>query len=87
MEITDVNDNLPKFELQLYKMNVIEDIGVGATIGKVTAADKDTGNNGLISYKMLQADIGKTIIQIDEIYVLSRFARRCSETEINFLLK
>ena len=58
MKITDLNDNSPVFERQSYSMAVSENATVGATVGSVKATDRDIGNNGLVIYKFIKADIG-----------------------------
>ena len=58
MDIKDLNDNSPVFERQSYTMAVTENTTVGATVGLVKATDQDIGNNGLVIYKFMQADIG-----------------------------
>ena len=63
MEITDLNDNLPAFDRQSYNMGISEDSSVGITLGAVNAIDRDTGNNGRVMYRFLQADIGKVYFQ------------------------
>lgn len=49
INITDVNDNTPVFNGP-YSLHVSEDKSVGYLVGQVTAADRDSGENGRITY-------------------------------------
>lgn len=59
VNISDVNDNSPVFGLQRYKFDASEDFPVGTALGSIKAVDKDTGDNALVKYTLLRADIGK----------------------------
>jgi len=49
--VTDVNDNLPKFELPDYQAhNIDEDLPLETSILKVKATDADSGSNAEIEY-------------------------------------
>ncbi|CAL2028181.1 unnamed protein product [Caenorhabditis brenneri] len=50
IRIDDVNDNVPTFTRPLYTAQVREDIPLNQTILKVTAIDKDSGENSRITY-------------------------------------
>ncbi|XP_061850629.1 cadherin-19 [Colius striatus] len=50
INLSDVNDNPPKFQQQLYYMTVSEDAPVGTTMGKVFAEDSDIGENAAMDY-------------------------------------
>ncbi|NXW84088.1 CAD19 protein, partial [Alopecoenas beccarii] len=52
INLSDVNDNPPKFQQRLYYMNVSEDAPVGATVGKVRAEDSDIGENAAMNYSI-----------------------------------
>ena len=52
VEVTDVNDNKPKFSLDTYQFFVSEDAAVSSTVGRVVAVDQDTGNNSKLSYSI-----------------------------------
>lgn len=49
--VLDTNDNFPVFESTEYIKSIPENLPVGSTIFKVTATDKDSGENGLIKYR------------------------------------
>uniref|UniRef100_A0AC34RJJ9 Cadherin domain-containing protein n=1 Tax=Panagrolaimus sp. JU765 TaxID=591449 RepID=A0AC34RJJ9_9BILA len=51
--VEDVNDNVPKFQSDLLKINVPVFFGKNTIIGKVTATDRDQGINGEVSYELL----------------------------------
>ncbi|ULU14127.1 hypothetical protein L3Y34_016562 [Caenorhabditis briggsae] len=52
IRIEDVNDNVPMFTRPLYTAQVREDIPLNQTILKVTAIDKDSGENARITYSL-----------------------------------
>ncbi|XP_009994286.1 PREDICTED: protocadherin-23 [Chaetura pelagica] len=53
--VLDINDNPPVFTQDLYQVSLPELISVNATILTVSAVDKDSQQNGMISYKMLSS--------------------------------
>lgn len=48
--VYDVNDNAPVFSPTDFFRNISESDAVGTSVVKVTATDKDSGNNGKFSY-------------------------------------
>ncbi|NWI72475.1 CAD19 protein, partial [Dryoscopus gambensis] len=50
INLSDVNDNPPKFQQRLYYMSVSEEAPVGTTVGKVFAEDSDIGDNAAMDY-------------------------------------
>ncbi|NWH63825.1 CAD19 protein, partial [Geococcyx californianus] len=52
INLSDVNDNPPKFQQRLYYMDVSEEAPVGTTVGKLFADDRDTGENAAVSYSI-----------------------------------
>ncbi|XP_066446731.1 protocadherin gamma-B1-like isoform X1 [Eleutherodactylus coqui] len=48
--ITDINDNVPVFTQDVYKVSVRENIPVNSTILQVSASDEDEGVNAQITY-------------------------------------
>ncbi|XP_040405743.1 cadherin-19 isoform X4 [Cygnus olor] len=50
INLSDMNDNPPKFEERLYYLNVSEDAPVGTTVGKIMAEDSDIGENAAMNY-------------------------------------
>ncbi|XP_045854822.1 protocadherin beta-8-like [Meles meles] len=55
IEVVDINDNAPEFELPLYRVQIPEDSPIGFLIVTVSATDVDTGVNGEIFYSLFQA--------------------------------
>ncbi|NXD29684.1 CAD19 protein, partial [Spelaeornis formosus] len=55
INLSDINDNPPKFQQRLYYMSVSEEAPVGTTIGKVFAEDSDIGDNAAMDY-FVEAD-------------------------------
>lgn len=52
VNITDVNDNEPYFSTNLYSANVPENRAAGHFVTRVSAKDKDIGDNADISYSL-----------------------------------
>ncbi|KFP95108.1 Cadherin-19, partial [Haliaeetus albicilla] len=50
INLSDINDNPPKFQQRLYYMSVSEEAPVGTTVGKVFAEDSDIGENAAMNY-------------------------------------
>ncbi|NWW77078.1 CAD19 protein, partial [Climacteris rufus] len=50
INLSDINDNPPKFQQRLYYMSVSEEAPVGTTVGKVFAEDSDIGSNAAMDY-------------------------------------
>ncbi|POI31109.1 hypothetical protein CIB84_005140, partial [Bambusicola thoracicus] len=50
INLSDVNDNPPKFQQRLYYLNVSEEAPVGTTVGRLLAEDSDIGENAAMNY-------------------------------------
>ncbi|XP_070197374.1 protocadherin gamma-B5-like [Littorina saxatilis] len=60
VQVTDVNDNVPKFTKDAFNMTVMETAPVGTVFGHLTASDGDAGDNGDLSYRfslLTQSDV------------------------------
>ncbi|CAH2226238.1 protocadherin-16 [Pelobates cultripes] len=56
LTIEDVNDNSPEFTHSLYKVTVMEHTPSWTPLITITATDKDSGDNGRVTYRVLSAD-------------------------------
>ncbi|XP_028665470.1 cadherin-11 [Erpetoichthys calabaricus] len=56
IKLTDVNDNPPKFPQSVYTMSISEASVPGEVVGRIKAKDPDLGENGLVSYRVLEGD-------------------------------
>nr|XP_020669646.1 cadherin-11 [Pogona vitticeps]XP_020669647.1 cadherin-11 [Pogona vitticeps] len=54
--LTDVNDNPPKFPQSVYQMSISEAAVPGEEAGRVKAKDPDIGENGLVTYNIIDGD-------------------------------
>ncbi|KMQ96809.1 cadherin-89d-like isoform x4 protein [Lasius niger] len=52
MEVLDLNDNLPQFEVDLYNISIVENLPNGFSVLQVIARDKDQGENGKFDYRL-----------------------------------
>ncbi|XP_029021004.1 protocadherin alpha-8-like isoform X22 [Betta splendens] len=50
IQILDVNDNSPRFDINPLQFYVVENNDIGASLFSVSATDKDVSNNAVISY-------------------------------------
>ncbi|XP_041849765.1 protocadherin-16-like [Melanotaenia boesemani] len=56
--VDDVNDNAPIFSQDLYQVTVSEQLPAGSAVITVTATDRDSGENGKITYKVMSSSKG-----------------------------
>ncbi|XP_069700620.1 cadherin-89D [Periplaneta americana] len=52
IELLDLNDNLPEFEVDLYNISIVENLPNGFSVLQVMASDKDQGDNGEFTYQL-----------------------------------
>ncbi|GCC29832.1 protocadherin-10-like [Chiloscyllium punctatum] len=57
VEISDINDNPPRFSQHLYTTNVMENNAIGASIFSLTAFDPDVGLNTQLKYSILETQV------------------------------
>lgn len=53
ISVTDVNDNAPEFETNLLQIGVVESTSPGTVVKTIHASDKDTENNGQVTYEII----------------------------------
>ncbi|CAH2040894.1 unnamed protein product, partial [Iphiclides podalirius] len=56
VEIMDLNDNLPEFEVDFYNISIVENLPNGFSVLQVMATDKDQGENGEFTYQLSDAE-------------------------------
>ncbi|XP_038652252.1 protocadherin gamma-A11-like isoform X17 [Scyliorhinus canicula] len=54
VEVSDINDNVPRFTQSSYTANVMENNVIGASIFSITAFDPDVGQNARLKYSILE---------------------------------
>ncbi|XP_076025134.1 protocadherin-10-like [Genypterus blacodes] len=57
VQVSDVNDNAPRFRQPSYTVYLTENNAPGASVCSVTALDPDWGQNAYMSYSLLEGDI------------------------------
>nr|XP_020452026.1 protocadherin-8-like isoform X2 [Monopterus albus] len=57
IRLSDENDNAPHFTKAVYEVSVVENNAPGAYITTVEARDSDLGNNGKITYRLVESVI------------------------------
>ncbi|XP_004680172.1 PREDICTED: protocadherin-8 isoform X2 [Condylura cristata] len=83
VRVGDENDNAPLFTRPVYEVSVRENNPPGAYLATVAARDPDLGRNGQVTYRLLEADVGRaggavsTYVSVDPatgaIYALRSF--------------
>ncbi|XP_057677236.1 protocadherin-16-like [Corythoichthys intestinalis] len=53
--VEDVNDNVPAFTQDLYQVNLPEHTPAGSVVVMVTATDRDSGENGRVTYSVMSS--------------------------------
>ncbi|KAK5868901.1 hypothetical protein PBY51_009876 [Eleginops maclovinus] len=56
--VDDVNDNAPTFTQDLYQVSVSEHLPAGSAVITLTATDRDSGENGKITYRVMSSTRG-----------------------------
>ena len=65
VNVSDVNDNDPEFEQNLYEKTLYEDVLSGTMVVKVVAKDPDEGDNGVVTYSLYNdTDAGQFEIDV-----------------------
>ncbi|XP_078514848.1 protocadherin-16 [Lissotriton helveticus] len=65
LNLQDINDNLPRFQLQNYVAFIWEAQGYGLPVIQVLADDVDQGQNGQVTYAIEQSQPMKGLFNID----------------------
>ncbi|XP_071455042.1 protein dachsous-like [Hetaerina americana] len=67
LRVTDVNDNAPEFDRAIYYANVLEVADPGTSVFRVTAVDRDEGNNSAVTYSIRETlETHSAWFQVDE---------------------
>ncbi|KAG2458262.1 CAD10 protein, partial [Polypterus senegalus] len=66
INLSDINDNSPKFREKMYRFFSPEDAPVGAIIGRIMADDSDTGANAEVNYTIKELDSFDTFDVIND---------------------
>ncbi|KAL1115659.1 hypothetical protein AAG570_005949, partial [Ranatra chinensis] len=53
IEVLDLNDNQPKFEVESYNISIVENLPNGFSVLQVIASDNDKGDNGEFIYHLV----------------------------------
>nr|XP_017214532.1 protocadherin alpha-3-like [Danio rerio] len=79
VEISDVNDNAPEFSINPLDLYLMENNAAGSSIISVSASDKDSAENAVISYHIIRGDGSQTD--------MSSYLNINSETGVVYSLK
>ncbi|XP_072120761.1 protocadherin Fat 4-like [Mobula birostris] len=61
VEVSDVNDNAPRFTQPVYTVNVMENNVIGDSIFSLTAFDPDTGQNSRLNFTILDSSVASYV--------------------------
>lgn len=78
LSVQDVNDNSPEFYPQQYFVVVPEDLPLGSSVIKVSATDKDVGENAVTTYELNAGDDNENEFEIDHETGIIRLSGRLS---------
>ncbi|XP_078087811.1 protocadherin gamma-A10-like [Mustelus asterias] len=57
VEVSDINDNAPRFTQSLYTASVMENNVIGASVFSISAFDPDVGQNAQLKYSVLETQV------------------------------
>ncbi|XP_072120759.1 protocadherin-10-like [Mobula birostris] len=57
VEVSDINDNPPRFSRPVYTAHVMENNVIGASIFSLTAVDTDAGENARLNFSILESQV------------------------------
>jgi len=72
VQVIDVNDNDPVFTNLPSSISVCEDTPVGEGIINITASDRDSGFNGIVTYHLINSDEDFTINRLTGEFLVNR---------------
>lgn len=52
IEVLDLNDNLPEFEVDFYNISIVENLPNGFSVLQIVATDQDQGDNAEFTYQL-----------------------------------
>ncbi|XP_048389788.2 protocadherin-23 isoform X6 [Stegostoma tigrinum] len=91
LRVTDINDNAPAFESEVYTARVPEGplAADGSTFLRVRAQDPDAGANGTVRYAILEDDAGDRDIPLFEVDPLTGFisTTACLDRETHAMIR
>lgn len=65
INVTDTNDNAPIMDKPIYRADVLEEESPPVTVTRVSATDADSGENGIVSYRLVHDFDGSFEIDAD----------------------
>ena len=79
VNVEDINDNYPTFTANMFTANIRELAPIGTSLIKVTAADKDSGTNGIVRYRligwpeMFSIDTITGVVRVEQTFTYEQF--------------
>lgn len=86
LNIEDVNDNSPEFYPKGYFLPVAEDTPIGTSLLKVTATDRDDGDNAIITYNLESGGDGLFLVDNWTGVITLRGSLRSSQKPLHKLV-
>ncbi|XP_064092540.1 cadherin-related tumor suppressor-like [Macrobrachium nipponense] len=78
LDVQDVNDNSPEFYPQQYFVLVPEDLPLSSSVIRVSATDRDAGENAVVSYELNVGEENENTFEIDQDTGIIRLSGRLS---------
>uniref|UniRef100_A0A8C3I3E0 Protocadherin Fat 3 n=1 Tax=Chrysemys picta bellii TaxID=8478 RepID=A0A8C3I3E0_CHRPI len=82
INVTDVNDNAPKFNQEAYSAVISEDASVGASVIMLIAEDQDSPTNGQIHFSIVNGDRDNEF-SVDPVLGLIKVKKRLDRERVS----
>ncbi|XP_044201132.1 protocadherin Fat 4-like [Thunnus albacares] len=84
VQVSDINDNVPKFSEAEYEVEVLETESVGKSVLSLSAVDPDEGSNGSITYSIFQQSPSSdpSVFELDSSSGTLRLAQPLDYSEV-----
>lgn len=70
VQVENVNDHVPQFEVSVFELSVIENLPIGSFVGQVTAVDMD---GDTISYAFASGETGMNFLAYNLFCLLQSY--------------
>lgn len=74
IDIEDVNDNFPEFESNTVRISVPENVELDTPLYAANARDRDSGKNGIVSYRLITIGDGTSLATPQQMSSSSLFS-------------
>lgn len=84
VQVSDINDNVPKFSKAEYDVEVVETKSVNTNLLSLSATDPDEGTNGTVTYSIFQQSPSSdlAVFELDSSYGILRLIQPLDYSEV-----